>query len=41
MVAADIFFLPSQWEGIALSIYEAMAAVLPLLGLTSVDNGNW
>ena len=26
MAAADIFFLPSQWEGIALSIYEAMAA---------------
>jgi glycosyltransferase involved in cell wall biosynthesis len=25
MTAADIFFLPSHWEGIALSIYEAMA----------------
>lgn len=30
--AADIFFLPSQWEGIALSIYEAMAAGLPIVG---------
>lgn len=25
MAGADIFFLPSQWEGIALSVYEAMA----------------
>ena len=31
MTAADIFFLPSQWEGIALSIYEAMAAGLPIV----------
>ena len=31
MVAADIFFLPSQWEGIALSIYEAMACSLPVV----------
>ncbi len=30
--AADIFFLPSQWEGIALSIYEAMAGGLPIVG---------
>jgi glycosyltransferase involved in cell wall biosynthesis/GT2 family glycosyltransferase len=29
--AADIFFLPSQWEGIALSIYEAMATGLPVV----------
>jgi glycosyltransferase involved in cell wall biosynthesis len=26
MAAADIFFLPSLWEGIALTLYEAMAA---------------
>ena len=32
MSAADIFFLPSQWEGIALSIYEAMASGLPVVG---------
>jgi glycosyltransferase involved in cell wall biosynthesis/GT2 family glycosyltransferase len=32
MVAADIFFLPSQWEGIALSIYEAMACGLAVVG---------
>ncbi len=32
MTAADIFFLPSQWEGIALSIYEAMACGLPVVG---------
>jgi glycosyltransferase involved in cell wall biosynthesis len=25
MAAADIFFLPSQWEGIALTLFEAMA----------------
>jgi len=30
--AADIFFLPSEWEGIALSIYEAMALSLPIVG---------
>jgi glycosyltransferase involved in cell wall biosynthesis len=28
MAASDVFFLPSQWEGIALSIYEAMACGL-------------
>lgn len=32
MTAADIFFLPSQWEGIALSIYEAMAMGLAVVG---------
>ncbi len=32
MSAADVFFLPSQWEGIALSIYEAMACGLPIVG---------
>ncbi len=31
MTAADIFFLPSQWEGIALSIYEAMACELAVV----------
>ena len=25
MTAADVFFLPSQWEGIALTLFEAMA----------------
>jgi glycosyltransferase involved in cell wall biosynthesis len=32
MSASDIFFLPSQWEGIALSVYEAMACGLPVVG---------
>ncbi len=32
MAEADIFFLPSQWEGIALSLYEAMACGLPIVG---------
>jgi glycosyltransferase involved in cell wall biosynthesis len=29
--AADIFFLPSAWEGISLAIYEAMASGLPVV----------
>ena len=32
LAAADIFFLPSEWEGIALSIYEAMACGVPVVG---------
>ncbi|ALI97803.1 glycosyltransferase [Rufibacter tibetensis] len=32
MDAADIFFLPSKFEGIALSIFEAMAKGLPIVG---------
>ena len=32
MKASDIFFLSSQWEGIALSIYEAMACGLTVVG---------
>ncbi len=32
MTAVDVFFLPSQWEGIALSIYEAMACAVPVVG---------
>jgi glycosyltransferase involved in cell wall biosynthesis len=31
MDAADIFFLPSAYEGIALSIYESMAKALPVV----------
>jgi glycosyltransferase involved in cell wall biosynthesis len=31
MKAADILFLPSRWEGIALTIYEAMACGLPVV----------
>lgn len=30
--AADIFFLPSTWEGIALSLYEAMACGVAVVG---------
>ena len=32
MTAADIFFLPSEWEGIAVSVFEAMACGLPVVG---------
>jgi glycosyltransferase involved in cell wall biosynthesis len=32
MSAADVLFLPSQWEGIAMVIYEAMAAELVVVG---------
>lgn len=32
MSAADIFFLPSMWEGIAISIYEAMSMELAVVG---------
>jgi hypothetical protein len=32
MAEADIFFLPSRWEGISLAIYEAMAAGLAIVG---------
>jgi glycosyltransferase involved in cell wall biosynthesis len=31
MAASDIFFLPSRWEGIALTIYEAMSSGLAVL----------
>jgi glycosyltransferase involved in cell wall biosynthesis len=32
MSACDVFFLPSQWEGIALSLFEAMAMELVFVG---------
>ncbi|NPA81620.1 MAG: glycosyltransferase, partial [Epsilonproteobacteria bacterium] len=32
MKASDIFFLSSEWEGIALSIYEAMACGVAIVG---------
>ena len=32
MKSSDIFFLSSQWEGIALSIYEAMACGVTVVG---------
>jgi glycosyltransferase involved in cell wall biosynthesis len=31
MCASDIFFLPSKWEGIALSLYEAMSCELAVV----------
>jgi glycosyltransferase involved in cell wall biosynthesis len=31
LVAADVFFLPSEWEGISLAIYEAMACGVPVV----------
>lgn len=30
--ASDLFFLPSEWEGISLAIYEAMACGVPVVG---------
>ncbi len=32
MAAADVFFLPSQWEGVALVLYEAMASGVAFVG---------
>src|SRR4030095_13868840 len=32
MAASDIFFLPSEHEGISLACYEAMAMGLPIVG---------
>jgi glycosyltransferase involved in cell wall biosynthesis len=32
MSASDVFFLPSMWEGIAISIYEAMSMGLAVVG---------
>ncbi len=32
MAAADILFLPSKWEGIALTVYEAMASGMAVVG---------
>jgi glycosyltransferase involved in cell wall biosynthesis len=32
MTAADVFFLPSLWEGIACSSYEALACGVPVVG---------
>jgi glycosyltransferase involved in cell wall biosynthesis len=31
MTAADVFFLPSRWEGISLAAYEAMSCGLPVV----------
>ena len=31
MQAADVFFLPSQWEGIALTLFEAMSSGIPVV----------
>ncbi|MFG0325688.1 MAG: glycosyltransferase [Phycisphaerales bacterium JB037] len=32
MAAADVFFLPSKWEGIPLVFFEAMATGVPIVG---------
>ncbi len=32
MAAADVFFLPSLWEGISLAIFEAMSCAVPVVG---------
>ena len=32
MKSADLFFLPSEWEGVAVSIYEAMACGVAVVG---------
>jgi glycosyltransferase involved in cell wall biosynthesis len=32
MATVDVFFLPSMWEGIALSMYEAMACGIAIVG---------
>ena len=39
--SADLFFLPSEWEGIALSIYEAMASGVAWWVQTSAANASW
>jgi len=31
MVASDIFFLPTVWEGISVAVFEAMACALPVV----------
>jgi len=37
----DIFFLPSQWEGISLAIFEAMAMGAVPVGAVVADSRNW